>query len=106
MPEGKILSNSFELYLFYKYFSKDQGDQHSIQQFPFPNCLLDCTSSSTFIALPRSRAVWRGGFYDGAMAYDLATQAPPLIDLGNYRDRPFTNEMGRMFGSPRFMAPE
>jgi serine/threonine protein kinase, bacterial len=45
-------------------------------------------------------------FYDGAMIYDFATQALRLIDLDNYRDRPFTNEMGRMFGSPRFMAPE
>jgi serine/threonine protein kinase len=45
-------------------------------------------------------------FYDGAMIYDFATQAMHLIDLDNYRDRPFTNEMGRMFGSTRFMAPE
>jgi serine/threonine-protein kinase len=45
-------------------------------------------------------------FYDGAMIYDFDTQAMRLIDLDNYRDRPFTNEMGRMFGSTRFMAPE
>jgi len=45
-------------------------------------------------------------FYDGAMIYDFATRAMHLIDLDHYRDRPFTNEMGRMFGSTRFMAPE
>jgi serine/threonine protein kinase len=45
-------------------------------------------------------------FYDGAMIYDFATQAMRLIDLDNYRDQSFTNEMGRMFGSTRFMAPE
>jgi serine/threonine-protein kinase len=45
-------------------------------------------------------------FYDGAMIYDFATQTMRLIDLDHYRDRPFTNEMGRMFGSTRFMAPE
>jgi serine/threonine-protein kinase len=45
-------------------------------------------------------------FYDGAMIYDFATQALRLIDLDHYRDRSFTNEMGRMFGSTRFMAPE
>ena len=27
-------------------------------------------------------------------------------DLDNYREGPFTNDMGRMFGSTRFMAPE
>jgi serine/threonine-protein kinase len=45
-------------------------------------------------------------FYDGSMIYDFATQTLRLIDLDHYRDRPFTNEMGRMFGSARFMAPE
>jgi serine/threonine protein kinase, bacterial len=45
-------------------------------------------------------------FYDGAMIYDFATQSMCLIDLDNYRDQPFTNEIGRMFGSTRFMAPE
>jgi len=45
-------------------------------------------------------------FYDGAMIYDFSTQTLRLIDLDHYRDRPFTNEMGRMFGSTRFMAPE
>src|SRR5215510_14568471 len=40
------------------------------------------------------------------MIYDFATQTLRLIDLDNYCDRPFINEMGRMFGSTRFMAPE
>jgi len=35
-----------------------------------------------------------------------STNGSRLIDLDHYRDRPFTNEMGRMFGSTRFMAPE
>ncbi len=45
-------------------------------------------------------------FYDGAMLYDFQDQTLHLIDLDHYRDQPFTNEMGRMFGSTRFMAPE
>jgi serine/threonine-protein kinase len=45
-------------------------------------------------------------FYDGSMIYDFARQALHLIDLDNYRDQPFINDMGRMFGSTRFMAPE
>src|SRR5215475_15244146 len=45
-------------------------------------------------------------FYDGAMIYDFSTKAMRLIDLDHYSVRPFTNEMGRMFGSTRFMAPE
>ena len=45
-------------------------------------------------------------FYDGAMIYDFRDQSLHLIDLDLYRDGPFTNDMGRMFGSTRFMAPE
>lgn len=45
-------------------------------------------------------------FYDGAMIYDFDRGRLSLIDLDMYRDAPFVNEMGRMFGSTRFMAPE
>ena len=29
-----------------------------------------------------------------------------MVDLDSYRDPPFANDMGRMFGSDRFMAAE
>jgi serine/threonine-protein kinase len=45
-------------------------------------------------------------FYDGAMMYDFAAKRLHLVDLDMYRSTPFTNDMGRMFGSTRFMAPE
>jgi serine/threonine-protein kinase len=45
-------------------------------------------------------------FYDGSLIYDFARRRVYLVDLDSYRDGPFTNDMGRMFGSDRFMAPE
>ena len=45
-------------------------------------------------------------FYDGSMIYDFGRRELHLVDLDNYRDAPSTNDMGRMFGSTRFMAPE
>lgn len=45
-------------------------------------------------------------FYDGCTIYDFERRQLHLVDLDHYRDTPFTNEMGRMFGSSRFMAPE
>jgi serine/threonine-protein kinase len=45
-------------------------------------------------------------FYDGSVIYDFAARRTWLIDLDSYHLGPFTNEMGRMFGSTRFMAPE
>jgi serine/threonine-protein kinase len=45
-------------------------------------------------------------FYDGCLLYDFAGDRLSMIDLDTYHLGPFTNAMGRMFGSSRFMAPE
>jgi serine/threonine protein kinase len=45
-------------------------------------------------------------FYAGSLIYDFGRRQIHVMDLDLYRDAPFTNEMGRMFGSSRFMAPE
>ena len=45
-------------------------------------------------------------FYDGAMIYDFERRELHIVDLDLYRDAPFTNLQGRMFGSKRFLAPE
>jgi serine/threonine-protein kinase len=45
-------------------------------------------------------------FYDGCLIYDFESGTLGVVDLDNYRQRAFRNEMGRMFGSTRFMAPE
>lgn len=54
-----------------------------------------------------ARAGWvASDFYDGCLLHDFATGELRVIDLDSYRDAPFANDMGRMFGSTRFMAPE
>src|SRR5689334_8290505 len=54
-----------------------------------------------------ARAGWVAvDFYDGCLMYDFASQELRVIDLDMYSRGPFTNRMGRMFGSTRFMAPE
>jgi serine/threonine-protein kinase len=45
-------------------------------------------------------------FYDGCLIYDFASGRLGVVDLDLYREGPFRNDMGRMFGSERFMAPE
>jgi serine/threonine-protein kinase len=45
-------------------------------------------------------------FYDGSLIYDFDRCRMHVVDLDSYRDAPFANERGRMFGSTRFMAPE
>lgn len=45
-------------------------------------------------------------FYDGSVLYDPTTGVTGICDIDFYRPGPFTNTMGRMWGSSRFMAPE
>jgi serine/threonine protein kinase len=45
-------------------------------------------------------------FYDGCLIYEFNADQLHVVDLDMYRQGPFTNDMGRMFGSSRFMAPE
>ena len=44
--------------------------------------------------------------YDGCLIVDFATASLTVIDLDSYRRGPTINDMGRMFGASRFMAPE
>lgn len=47
-----------------------------------------------------------GDLYDGCLIVDFPTVDVSVIDLDSYRRGPSTNDMGRMFGATRFMAPE
>ncbi len=44
--------------------------------------------------------------YDGCLIVDFETAALKVVDLDTYRRGPSVNDMGRMFGATRFMAPE
>jgi aminoglycoside phosphotransferase (APT) family kinase protein len=45
-------------------------------------------------------------FYDGSILYDFQKEKTLICDIDIYSKRPYTNEMGRMWGSSRFMSPE
>jgi aminoglycoside phosphotransferase (APT) family kinase protein len=45
-------------------------------------------------------------FYDGSIMYDFTTKQTVLCDIDFYSKMPYTNNMGRMWGSSRFMSPE
>lgn len=44
--------------------------------------------------------------YDGCLIVDFDTLTLHVVDLDTYRRGPSRNDMGRMFGASRFMAPE
>ncbi|WP_284286351.1 serine/threonine protein kinase [Alicyclobacillus fastidiosus] len=45
-------------------------------------------------------------FYDGSILYDFSTNSTRICDIDLYAKKPFINNMGRLWGSSRFMSPE
>jgi len=45
-------------------------------------------------------------FYDGSIMYDFSANKTVLCDIELYEKAPTKNNMGRMYGSSRFMSPE
>ncbi|MBS4198570.1 serine/threonine protein kinase [Bacillus sp. FJAT-49732] len=45
-------------------------------------------------------------FYDGSIMHDFHNNATKICDIDLYKKKPFTNTMGRLWGSTRFMSPE
>ena len=45
-------------------------------------------------------------FYDGSIMYDFGNRKTIICDIDFYAKAPYINEMGRLWGSSRFMSPE
>ncbi|MBS4204138.1 serine/threonine protein kinase [Lederbergia citrea] len=45
-------------------------------------------------------------FYDGSILYDFKNDVTKICDIDMYQKKPYTNMMGRLWGSKRFMSPE
>lgn len=90
--------------------SEQRGDPASPYQrfahLPAPTLLgLFDTLVDLHVAL--AAAGWvAGDLYDGCLIVDFETPGLRVVDLDSYRRGAGTNDMGRMFGSTRFMAPE
>ena len=53
------------------------------------------------------RAGWvSGDVYDGCLMYDFGSRDIRFMDFESYRRGPYLNDVGRLPGSTRFMAPE
>lgn len=45
-------------------------------------------------------------FYDGSILYDFNAEQTMICDIDFYAEMPYVNNVGRMWGSSRFMSPE
>ena len=82
------------------------SSSHRFRSLP-ASTILTCLDAIFDLHGEIARAGWIAvDFYDGCLMYDFASDRLGVVDLDMYREGPFRNEMGRMFGSTRFMAPE
>ncbi|MEG0767047.1 MAG: phosphotransferase, partial [Clostridia bacterium] len=63
----------------------------------------DILSFFAYVAIQGYVAV---DFYDGSILYDFHNRKTMICDIDFFRKAPCVNDMGRMWGSSRFMSPE
>jgi len=56
-----------------------------------------------FVALKKYVAI---DFYDGSVMYNFNTGKTTICDIDFYEKSPYVNNMGKLWGSSRFMSPE
>lgn len=59
-----------------------------------------------FLAFVNSQGYIAIDFYDGSVIYDFESKKTTICDVDLFRKKPFINDMGRLWGSSRFMSPE
>ena len=59
-----------------------------------------------FLAHVNSRGYVAIDFYDGSIMYDHGSGKTTICDIDLFQKQPYTNDMGRMWGSAKFMSPE
>lgn len=82
------------------------GDHERFMALPLEEKLGICRTVLDFHAHVNRRGYVAIDFYDGCVIYDFARRQTRLCDVEFYRRMPVVNEMGRMWGSSRFMSPE
>ncbi len=64
------------------------------------------TAVQQFMAHVHERGYAAIDFYDGSIMYDFSSGQTVICDIDFFRPKPCVNDMGRMWGSSRFQAPE
>ena len=59
-----------------------------------------------FLARVNSRGYVAIDFYDGSILYDHGSGKTTICDIDLFQKQPHINDMGRMWGSAKFMSPE
>ncbi|GAK12418.1 protein kinase [Geomicrobium sp. JCM 19039] len=80
--------------------------KYSFETLPLHERLHMLTNIFTFHEHVEKKQFVAVDFYDASMIYDESSQTLKVCDIDLYEKIPYTNEMDRLWGSSRFMAPE
>lgn len=81
-------------------------DHKKIMSLPISHKLKIFGSIISFMEYIISKNYVAIDFYDGSIMYDVKRQKTTICDIDFFRKQPVFNDMGRMWGSDRFISPE
>ncbi|WJH36627.1 serine/threonine-protein kinase [Paenibacillus sp. CC-CFT747] len=87
-------------------YTHPESPFYRFRQLPLERRLASMDSILSFHVHAARQGYVAIDFYDGSLLYDFKTDTTKICDVDLYGTRPYVNEMGRMWGSSRFMAPE
>lgn len=110
LVEGKDIGGGFAMV-----FQWAEGDcmgrmypaaHRRFMQLPVSDRLGVFRAILSFFEYMASRGYVAIDFYDGSVMYDFKNKKTTICDIDFFRKQPCINDMGRMWGSSRFQAPE
>ena len=90
----------------YSKYTHPKSPNFKYRNLPLEERLNSLETIFTFHEFVASKGYVAIDFYGGSIMYDFATQTTTICDIDFYEKQPFINNMGRMWGSSRFMSPE
>ena len=83
-----------------------EDDHRFIMALPVKEKLSIFDSVISFLQSVHNSGYVAVDFYDGSIMYDEDTHKTTICDIDFFQKKPYVNDMGRMWGSARFMSPE
>lgn len=83
-----------------------EGSHKKIMALPVEEKLGIFAAVTDFLKYTASKGFVAIDFYDGSIMYDAVSKKTTVCDIDYFRKQPTVNDMGRMWGSSRFMSPE
>lgn len=83
-----------------------QDEHKAFMQLPISDKLNVFSDILDFLKYINSNGYVAVDFYDGSIIYDSVNRKTTICDIDYFEKQPYINNMGRMYGSAKFMSPE